>query len=140
MGNNLLEIGAVSQTAWSSVILSQKLTPRQRDVLALLCEGLPNKLIARRLDISNGTVKVHIVHIHRALGVSSRVQAVLAARNLGLGPQSAGKAEGDQATAVTSIAPCRIWPVNLRLPAPDREPLLPQITAFKGRRLSAVAA
>ena len=56
------------------------LTPRQRDVLALLCEGLPNKLICRRLNISPGTVKAHISSILRELGVSSRLQAVVAAR------------------------------------------------------------
>jgi DNA-binding CsgD family transcriptional regulator len=60
------------------------LTPRQLEVLALLCEGLPNKLISRRLNIANGTVKVHVVQILRALGVASRLQAVVAARNLGL--------------------------------------------------------
>ena len=62
----------------------EKLTPRQLEVLALLCEGLPNKLIARRLDMAGGTVKVHIVRILRALNVSSRLQAVIAARSLGL--------------------------------------------------------
>lgn len=60
------------------------LTPRQLEVLALLCEGLPNKLISRRLNIANGTVKVHVVQILRALNVTSRLQAVVAARNLGL--------------------------------------------------------
>jgi DNA-binding CsgD family transcriptional regulator len=60
------------------------LTPRQLQVLALLCEGLPNKLISRRLDIASGTAKVHVVQILRALKVTSRLQAVIAARNLGL--------------------------------------------------------
>jgi DNA-binding NarL/FixJ family response regulator len=60
------------------------LTPRQRDVLALLCEGLPNKLICRRLDISSGTVKAHISSILRELGVDSRLQAVVAAREMNL--------------------------------------------------------
>ena len=60
------------------------LTPRQRDVLALLCEGLPNKLICRRLNIASGTVKAHISSILRELGVSSRLQAVVAAREINL--------------------------------------------------------
>ena len=60
------------------------LTPRQLEVLALLCEGLPNKLICRRLNIATGTVKVHISCILRELGVTSRLQAVLAARAGGL--------------------------------------------------------
>lgn len=60
------------------------LTPRQLEVLALLCEGLPNKLICRELNISAGTVKVHISCILRELGVSSRLQAVVSARRCGL--------------------------------------------------------
>ena len=63
---------------------SVQLTARQRDVLMLLCEGLPNKLIARRLNIAGATVKVHIGHILRELGVSSRLQAVVAARQLSI--------------------------------------------------------
>jgi DNA-binding NarL/FixJ family response regulator len=59
-------------------------TQRQLDVLVLLCEGLPNKRIGSRLDISPGTVKVHVGQILRKLGVSSRLQAVLAARRSGL--------------------------------------------------------
>ena len=62
----------------------EKLTPRQLEVLALLCEGLPNKLIARRLDMASGTVKVHIVRILRALNVSSRLQAAITATRQGL--------------------------------------------------------
>lgn len=60
------------------------LTARQLEVLALLCEGLPNKLICRRLDISAGTVKAHISSILRELGVASRLQAVVWARRRGL--------------------------------------------------------
>ena len=53
-------------------------------MLALLCEGLPNKLICRRLNVSSGTVKAHISSILRELGVTSRVQAVVVARNSSL--------------------------------------------------------
>jgi DNA-binding NarL/FixJ family response regulator len=60
------------------------LTPRQLEVLALLCEGLPNKLICRRLNIASGTVKAHISSILHELGVASRLQAVVAARRHGL--------------------------------------------------------
>lgn len=60
------------------------LTPRQLEVLYLLCEGLPNKLICRRLNISAGTVKVHIGCILRELGVASRLQAVVFAHGSGL--------------------------------------------------------
>jgi DNA-binding NarL/FixJ family response regulator len=54
------------------------LTPRQTDVLALLLQGLPNKLIARELNLSVETVKDHVAAVLRALNVSSRTQAVLA--------------------------------------------------------------
>ena len=53
------------------------LTPRELEVLGLLCEGLPNKLISRRLNISAATVKCHISRILDELGVSSRLQAVV---------------------------------------------------------------
>ena len=54
------------------------LTPRQTEVLSLLLQGLPNKLIARQLTLSVETVKDHVAAVLRALGVSSRTQAVLA--------------------------------------------------------------
>lgn len=54
------------------------LTPRQSEVLGLLLQGLPNKLIARQLNLSVETVKDHVAAVLRALGVSSRTQAVLA--------------------------------------------------------------
>ncbi len=54
------------------------LTPRQAEVLGLLLQGLPNKLIARELNLSVETVKDHVAAVLRALGVSSRTQAVLA--------------------------------------------------------------
>ena len=54
------------------------LTPRQAEVLSLLLQGLPNKLIARQLNLSVETVKDHVAAVLRALGVNSRTQAVLA--------------------------------------------------------------
>jgi DNA-binding NarL/FixJ family response regulator len=56
------------------------LTQRQREVLALLARGLPNKRIARELGLSEGTVKVHLLSIFRALEVSNRTEAVVAAQ------------------------------------------------------------
>jgi DNA-binding NarL/FixJ family response regulator len=56
------------------------LTSRQRDVLQLLARGLPNKRIARDLDVSEATVKVHLLAIFRALRVRNRTQAVIAAQ------------------------------------------------------------
>jgi DNA-binding NarL/FixJ family response regulator len=60
------------------------LSVREREVLALLVEGLANKLIARRLDISEKTVKSHLTRIFRELGVTDRTQAALWAERHGL--------------------------------------------------------
>jgi DNA-binding NarL/FixJ family response regulator len=54
-----------------------ELTPREQEVLALLADGLPNKLIARRLDISEKTVKAHLTNIFQRIGVTDRTQAAL---------------------------------------------------------------
>jgi len=59
------------------------LTERQAEVLALLLQGLPNKLICRKLALAEGTVKVHMRAILKALNASSRMEAVLAAHRLG---------------------------------------------------------
>jgi DNA-binding NarL/FixJ family response regulator len=58
---------------------------REREVLALLVEGLPNKLIARRLEISEKTVKSHLTRIFREIGATDRTQAALWAERHGLG-------------------------------------------------------
>ena len=60
------------------------ISPREREVLALLLDGLPNKLIARRLGISEKTVKSHLTSIFRVIGVTDRVQAVLWVERQGL--------------------------------------------------------
>jgi DNA-binding NarL/FixJ family response regulator len=60
------------------------LTSRQWEVLELLLKGLPNKLIARKLDISENTTKIHVSAVLRALGVATRTQALIAANRLGL--------------------------------------------------------
>ena len=60
------------------------LTPRQRDVLRALSRGQPNKLIARELGLTEGTVKIHIAAILRALQARNRTEAVVRARELGL--------------------------------------------------------
>lgn len=57
------------------------LTPRQSEVLALLLEGKPNKLIAREMGLSVETIKDHVAAVLRCLGVSSRTQAVIAVRH-----------------------------------------------------------
>jgi DNA-binding NarL/FixJ family response regulator len=58
------------------------LTVRQTEVLRLLADGKPNKVIARELDLSEGTVKIHLSAIFRVLDVNNRTEAVLAAQKL----------------------------------------------------------
>ena len=62
--------------------LRNLLTERQIDVMRLLSQGKPNKLIARDLGISEGTVKIHLAAIFRALNVRNRVEAVVSSRKL----------------------------------------------------------
>lgn len=64
--------------------LVDQLTPRELEVLALLSQGQPNKLIARLLQISEHTVKFHVSSIFAKLGASSRTDAVSRAARLGL--------------------------------------------------------
>jgi two-component system nitrate/nitrite response regulator NarL len=64
--------------------LVEELTPRELEVLQLLAEGLPNKAVAHRLDISEHTVKFHVNAILSKLGAQSRTDAVVRATRLGL--------------------------------------------------------
>jgi DNA-binding NarL/FixJ family response regulator len=60
------------------------LSTREREVLSMVAEGLPNKLIARRLGISEKTVKAHLTSVYRQIGVTDRTQAALWAERNGL--------------------------------------------------------
>jgi DNA-binding NarL/FixJ family response regulator len=60
------------------------LTPRQLDVLHCLMRGEPNKVIARELGLTEGTVKIHIASILRTLQARNRTEAVIVARQLGV--------------------------------------------------------
>ncbi|WP_040160547.1 response regulator [Nigerium massiliense] len=60
------------------------LTERERDVVALLAVGMTNRQIAKRLFLSEATVKTHLVHVFDKLGVDNRTAAVAAARARGL--------------------------------------------------------
>jgi DNA-binding NarL/FixJ family response regulator len=61
-----------------------RLTHRQLQVLNLLLQGRPNKIIARELDLSEGTVKIHVAAIFKALGVTNRTEAAVAAQRFNL--------------------------------------------------------
>ena len=64
------------------------LSEREREVLRLVARGLPNKLIARELSISEKTVKTHLTSVFRTIGVTDRTQAALWAERNGLGSGS----------------------------------------------------
>ena len=60
------------------------LTERQLQVLRLLAMGKSNKLICRELSLGEGTIKVHLSAIYRALNVTNRTEAAMEAQRLGL--------------------------------------------------------
>ncbi|WP_344027350.1 response regulator transcription factor [Streptomyces luteireticuli] len=70
--------------------LFPSLTAREAEILALIARGLDNRHIARRLVLSEKTVRNHITHIFDKLQVTSRAEAVARARDAGLGEEEAG--------------------------------------------------
>jgi DNA-binding NarL/FixJ family response regulator len=67
----------------------ESLSEREREVLVMISEGLPNKVIAQRLAISEKTVKAHLTSVYRQIGVTDRTQAALwAQRHDVTGPMS----------------------------------------------------
>jgi DNA-binding NarL/FixJ family response regulator len=75
-------VGSAAASAQTLEHLRNVLTERQVEVLQLLSQGKPNKLIGRALGISEGTVKIHLAAIFRALNVRNRTEAVVAAQSL----------------------------------------------------------
>jgi DNA-binding NarL/FixJ family response regulator len=81
-------VTALSRAVASALTAGGTLTPRERDVLELLGEGLSNRDIAARLRLAERTVKVHVGNVLAKLGVTSRTQAALVARD---GPSGPGR-------------------------------------------------
>jgi DNA-binding NarL/FixJ family response regulator len=75
--------------ARDSALLFPALTSREREVLALVAQGLDNRSIARKLVLSEKTVRNHITHIFDKLQIASRAEAVARARDAGLGSEEA---------------------------------------------------
>jgi DNA-binding NarL/FixJ family response regulator len=73
-----------SDTTQQANLLAVQLSPREREVLQLLAQGLTNREIARILTVSTSTIKIHVEHILAKLGVSDRTQAAVRAIELGL--------------------------------------------------------
>lgn len=73
------------------------LTARQMDVLRLIAAGASNKIMSRELGLAERTVKAHVTAVFRALKVSSRTQAALAAVSLGLADRASARARANKA-------------------------------------------
>ena len=71
-------------TGFHPGVLAEPLSARELDVLRLLSDGRSNAEIARELFVEQSTVKTHLIHLYRKLGVSSRTQAINRARTLRL--------------------------------------------------------
>ena len=78
------DVPVVAQPARRDTIVGTVLTSREREILALLADGLGNKQIAARLGISANTVKTHLELLFEKLGVSSRAEAVATGVKRGL--------------------------------------------------------
>jgi DNA-binding NarL/FixJ family response regulator len=76
--------GSMAAPGLDDLPVIEPLTPRELEVLTLLAEGLPNKAIAARLDISDQTVKFHVASIYGKLGASNRTDAVRRALRRGI--------------------------------------------------------
>jgi ATP/maltotriose-dependent transcriptional regulator MalT len=79
-----IDAGSTPRRRDAPEVIEEPLTPRELQVLALLAEGLANKAIAGRLDISDQTVKFHVAAILGKLGVANRTEAVRVAVRRGL--------------------------------------------------------
>ncbi|WP_417438668.1 two-component system response regulator NarL [Idiomarina sp.] len=73
---------ALRQPTQSTTSQLSNLTNREHEILSLIAKGMSNKVIARELDISDGTVKVHVKHLLKKLGLRSRVEAAVWMVNL----------------------------------------------------------
>lgn len=69
---------------WSDPGAVADLTPREREVLALVADGLSDRAVAQVLIVGQGTVRTHLTNVYGKLGVGSRTAAVAAARRLGI--------------------------------------------------------
>ena len=75
---------AAAPASGDGAALQPGLTPRQLEVLRYVIQGKPNKVIARELNLSEGTVKTHLSSVLRAFGAHNRTEAVYAAAKQGL--------------------------------------------------------
>ena len=76
--------GRVLQRETASREANKMLTPREIEIVKMVATGLRNKVIADRLSISEGTVKIHLHNIYEKLGVDGRLELVLCAQRKGI--------------------------------------------------------
>ena len=67
----------LNERQWSYLKRRYKMTPRENQIAQLICRGLSNEEIARRLEIKHGTVKTHIRNIYRKLWVHNKISMLL---------------------------------------------------------------
>ncbi|SMQ73928.1 two component transcriptional regulator, LuxR family [Plantibacter sp. VKM Ac-1784] len=84
MGQSALSTQVASRLMHHLQHRQEALTPREAEILELLTDGLGNRELARRLFISETTVKTHLAHIYTKLGVDGRGAAIAAARQRGI--------------------------------------------------------
>lgn len=79
ISQNILAENELGHGAWQRAVAKDDwtLTDRQKEVLALLVNGMSNKMIARKLDIAESTVKIHVSAVFREMKVATRTQALL---------------------------------------------------------------
>lgn len=82
--NNFFISGDVNEFITKRQKLVDSLTPRELDVLQLLTQGMTNREIAEALFLTPGTVRIYLSNIYLKLEVTSRTQAVILAKNLGV--------------------------------------------------------
>ena len=85
-GGTCVPLNFIRHTGPTSVPTASgiSVTQRQREVLELMAEGCPNKLIAHKLQLTEGTVKQHVAAVLKALGATNRTQAIVVARSAGV--------------------------------------------------------
>lgn len=119
-GDHLDELGPRNEGGKAILVTAEdaiapQLSPRENSVLRCLIEGDSNKCIARKIDISEATVKVHIKAILRKIRVQNRTQAAIWGMN-----------QGSSARTANNKSPLSTFDVNRQLPNPVGE--IPEIT------------
>ncbi|MDP9330916.1 MAG: response regulator transcription factor [Actinomycetota bacterium] len=80
----MVALGRLARRAREGSEMSARLSPREREILLLMSDGLTMRQVARRLSISQRTVETHVAKLYRKLGVRTRMQAIARASSLGL--------------------------------------------------------